>query len=84
MAAAFASYLNAHPEFHTSGDITKIESSFIALRLRYDLATAAYGSISANQVLIENDAQAARAVEALPRAETLARQAAKYRGTNKK
>lgn len=84
MNAAFANYLKAHPEFQINGDIARTESSFISFRLRYDLATAAYGSVSANQVLIENDAQAARAIEALPRAESLARQAAKYRGTNNK
>ncbi len=84
ITAAFANYLKAHPEFNVSSDIVRTENPFIGLRLRYDIATAAYGSVSAEQVLIEDDVQAAKAIEAFPRAETLARLAAKYRGTNKK
>lgn len=45
---------------------------FISTQLRYELATAAFGNIAANQVLIEEDVQVARAVDALPRAENLA------------
>lgn len=45
---------------------------FIVSRIRFNLMTAAYGSVTANQVLIENDLQIARAVESLPRAKNLA------------
>jgi carboxyl-terminal processing protease len=46
--------------------------NFILLRLRYNLATSVFGSVAANQVLIENDVQIAKAVNALPRAQNLA------------
>jgi carboxyl-terminal processing protease len=48
------------------------ESRFIKTRLRYNLITAAFGSVSANQVLTEQDAQVAKAIEFLPRAGQLA------------
>ncbi len=53
------------------------EKSFIKLRLRYNLATATYGNVAAAQVLIEDDPQIAKAVEALPRAGQLALSARK-------
>jgi carboxyl-terminal processing protease len=57
----------------------KIEAgkNFIISRLKFNLATAAYGSIAANQLLTEDDAQIARAVEVLPKAEQLALSAQK-------
>jgi carboxyl-terminal processing protease len=45
---------------------------FVERQLRYDLATAAYGSVAAVQVFNESDPQIARAVEAMPRARELA------------
>ena len=53
------------------------EKSFITERLRFHLATANYGSVAANQVLIENDPQLNKALEFLPRAEQFARAAEK-------
>lgn len=53
------------------------ENSFIKTRLRFNLIMAAFGSVSANQVLIEDDPQVSKAVEALPRAEQLALSAKK-------
>ena len=55
----------------STGEIQN-EKSYIKSRLRYNLATAAYGSVAANQVLIEDDLQIAKAVEVLPRAGQLA------------
>ena len=55
------------------------EAAFIRLRLRYNLAMASFGITSANQVLVEDDRQVAKAVETLPRAAELARNAAKAR-----
>jgi hypothetical protein len=40
--------------------------------LRYELTTAAFGTISALQVFNDNDPQIARAVAAMPRARELA------------
>ena len=52
--------------------------AFIKIRLRYNLIMAAYGSVAANQVLIEDDLQVAKAAEILPRAQQLAQAAKKY------
>jgi carboxyl-terminal processing protease len=62
----------------TTDDLAK-ESGFLSLRLRYDLIMAAFGSVSANQVLAENDLQIRKALEALPRAGRLALLAARRR-----
>lgn len=59
------------------------EINFIKLRLRYNLAVAAFGTVSATQVLIEEDKQVAKSIEALPRAEQLALSANKIRQKQK-
>jgi carboxyl-terminal processing protease len=46
--------------------------SFVERQVRFELATAAYGSMAAIQVINEKDPQIARAVEAMPRARELA------------
>jgi carboxyl-terminal processing protease len=46
--------------------------AFVKTRIRYNLALAAHGAVSANQVLIEDDPQTAKAVESLPGAARLA------------
>ncbi len=51
------------------------EKKYIKIRLRYNLAIAAFGNVAADQVLIEEDKQVAKAVEGLPRAQQLARTA---------
>lgn len=55
------------------------EKPFIAERLRYFLATANFGIIAAEQILIENDPQITKAVSSLPRAQQLALAAQKVR-----
>ncbi len=62
-----------------SADTLQREAAFIKLRLRYNIAMASYGSVSANQVLIEDDPQVAKAVETLPRAAQLAKAASNAR-----
>lgn len=53
------------------------EAAFIKLRIRYNLAVASYGAVSAKQILIEEDAIVAKAIETLPRAAELTNLAAK-------
>ncbi|MFL6337010.1 MAG: S41 family peptidase [Pyrinomonadaceae bacterium] len=53
---------------------------FIARQLRYDLTTAAYGSVKATQVLMIDDPQVGKAIDSLPRARDLA--TAAMRGRN--
>ena len=61
--------------------VSSIEADkmFIKSRIRYNLVTAAFGTVSANQVLVEEDKQVAKAVENLPRAQQLALLANKAR-----
>ncbi|MEP6788205.1 MAG: S41 family peptidase [Acidobacteriota bacterium] len=72
----------------TSGDkfsveILQREAAFIKVRLRYNIVMASFGAVTAEQVLVEDDAQVAKAVEILPRAAQLAQSAAKARQTRK-
>jgi len=62
-----------------STEVLRRESTFIKLRLRYNIAMSAYGSVPANQVLIEDDPQIAKAIDTLPRSAQLAQMAAKAR-----
>lgn len=73
--SAFKTFALGGKNAKLSNEQIENEKTFISTRLRYLLATATYGNITANQVLIENDPQIARAVEALPRALQLARSA---------
>lgn len=77
MVAAFESYLEKNKTWNISGWQRGSETTFIRSRLRYNLIMAAFGVVSANQVLIEEDPQVAKAVEALPRAQQLALSARK-------
>ena len=72
---AFVSYLSK--DWKQSDANINAQKDFVKSRLRYNLATAAFGSVAANQVLIETDLQVAKAVEALPKAEQLASTARK-------
>ena len=53
--------------------------SFIETELRFNLATAAYGSVSALQVVMREDPQVAKAIEVEPRARDLAQAAKRAR-----
>lgn len=55
--------------------------SFVETQLRFNLATAAYGTVTAQQVLIRTDTQVAKAVEVVPRAKELAMAAMRARMT---
>jgi carboxyl-terminal processing protease len=77
LVAAFNGYAAADGKI--SPEVLKAENVFIRERLRYNLAMASFGSISAGQVLIENDPQVAAALATLPRAAQLALLAARVR-----
>ena len=81
--AAFKAYVAANKEHYkmTPAQLDR-QRSFITRQLRYDLATAAYGTVKATQVLILDDPQVTKAIEVLPRARDLAMTA--QRGRNPK
>jgi carboxyl-terminal processing protease len=70
--AAFKKFVSDEKGWNVSTEQIDAEKSYVKSRLRYNLATASYGSVAANQILIEEDSQIARAIEALPRAKQLA------------
>ena len=57
---------------------------FIARQLRYDIATAAYGTVTASQVQVADDPQVAKAIEVLPRAKELSIAAMRGRNPERK
>ncbi len=75
--AAFKNFVAANPDWKTLNKKIEAEKSYIKSRLRFNLTIAAFGSVAANQILIEEDLQVAKAVEVLPRAEQLASAARK-------
>lgn len=81
LLSAFKNFLSKNLPALTDADFAR-NKKFVLERLRYNLAIAAFGTVAANQVLIENDVQVARAVEALPRAQNLALSARKLRAQN--
>jgi len=78
---AFKEFVAAHAEEYKATDAQlDRQRDFIARQMRYDLTTAAYGSVKATQVLILDDPQVTKGVDSLPRARDLA--TAAMRGRN--
>ncbi|HEX8558438.1 MAG TPA: S41 family peptidase [Pyrinomonadaceae bacterium] len=78
---AFKDYVAAMPDEQkpTEAQLDRARD-FIVRQLRYDLTTAAYGSVKATQVLMLDDPQVVKAIDSLPRARDLA--TAAMRGRN--
>ena len=78
--AAFKDYVAERAEIYkvTPQQLDR-QREFVARQLRYDLATAAYGSVKAQQVLVLDDPQVVKGIESLPRARDLAATASKGR-----
>jgi carboxyl-terminal processing protease len=68
----FKRFVASKPAFKTTPEQLDRMRSFVERQLRFELATAAYGSVAALQVFNETDPQIARAVDAMPRARELA------------
>lgn len=75
LVAAFNEFAGTPTNGAFAPEVLRREIAFIRLRLRYHLAIASFGTVTANQVLTEDDLQVAKAVEALPRAAELAARA---------
>lgn len=76
---AFKNFVAQTAEWKPLAESIEADKMFIKSRIRYNLVTAAFGTVSANQVLVEEDKQVAKAVENLPRAGQLALLANKAR-----
>jgi carboxyl-terminal processing protease len=72
LLTAFVNFVGAEKNSPLSVEKLEAEKAFVKRRLRFNLATAAFGSVAANQVLIEEDSQVAKAIQSLPRAGQLA------------
>ncbi len=72
LLSMFKNYVSREKNWKISAEQIAAESNFVKTRLRYNLITAAFGNVASNQVLVEDDAQVAKAVETLPRAGQLA------------
>jgi carboxyl-terminal processing protease len=76
---AFRDYVASKPEWKTLATQLDRNRSFVDVQLRFDLITAAYGRVAADQVLISDDPQVSKAVEVMPRARELAMTALRAR-----
>ncbi|HYO62451.1 MAG TPA: S41 family peptidase [Pyrinomonadaceae bacterium] len=81
---AFKDFVAARKEYKLTAAQLDRQRDFILRQLRYDLATAAYGTVKAQQVLVADDPQVARGIEALPRARELAAAASQGRNPPQK
>jgi carboxyl-terminal processing protease len=79
LVASFERYIASMPGMRVSSEALTSNTDFIKLRLRYELAVAAYGVNSGDQVLLQDDPQAAKAIALLPQAATLAARARQVR-----
>lgn len=70
--SAFKSFIAAEPAWATLNGELDRNREFIEVELGYFLITAAHGTTTGVQFLIQNDPQVARAIEAVPRARKLA------------
>ncbi|HVQ39112.1 MAG TPA: S41 family peptidase, partial [Pyrinomonadaceae bacterium] len=70
-------YVVSKPAFKVTPEQLERARPYVEQQLRYELATAAYGSMAAIQVINEKDPQIAHAVGAMPKARELALAATK-------
>ncbi len=68
----FKRFVASKPTFKINEDQLNKSRAFVARQLRYELTTAAFGSLAALQVFNVEDPQIAQAVQAMPRARELA------------
>jgi carboxyl-terminal processing protease len=81
--AAFKTFLREHKEF--KADETRIDKDgdWLKRRIRYEVATAAFGEANARAALADGDVQLQRAVAELPRAKALSDDIRRIRATNR-
>lgn len=81
MFQAFRNYVANDASFKAQLPLVDRNRSFIETQVRYNLAMAAFGIVTSQQVLMRQDNQVAKAVELLPRARDLAMAAMRARMT---
>lgn len=83
IAASFGDFVKRDAAWQRSAKSLAREASFIRLRLRYNVVMATSGANAAQQVLIQEDRQVAKAVDLLPRSAQLAQTADRVRRQRK-
>ncbi len=76
---AFKAYVAKDANWKTFVPVLDRNRSFIEQQIRFQLATAAYGTVTAIQVLTKEDPQIVKAIEVVPRARDLAMAATRAR-----
>jgi carboxyl-terminal processing protease len=76
---AFKDFVARDANWKTFTPVLDRNRPFIEQQIRFQLATAAYGTVSAVQVLTREDPQIAKAIEVVPRARDLAMAATRAR-----
>jgi C-terminal peptidase (prc) len=84
LLAAFRNYAVINYSRLISEQMVDAQQEFVKTRLHFNFVTATLGSTPAEQVLIKDDEQVAKAVEALPRAQQLALSALRARLVHKR
>jgi carboxyl-terminal processing protease len=69
---AFKAFVANEPAYKLTEKQLDANRDFIARQMRYDISTAAYGTVTASQVLTADDPQVVKAIDNLPRARELA------------
>lgn len=78
---AFKDYVAKDANWKALAPQLEKNRAFIEQQIRFQLATAAYGSVTSVQVMTKDDPQVAKAVEVVPRARELAMMAMRARMT---
>ncbi len=69
---AFKEFVTKDPAWKVTAQQLDRNKQFIELELRYNIVTAAYGRVTADQVLVSDDPQVAKAIDVMPKARELA------------
>ena len=77
--STFKDYVAKAAKWKAFAPVLDRNRSFIEQQIRFQLATAAFGTVSALQVLTKEDPQIAKAIEVVPRARDLAMAATRAR-----
>ncbi len=69
---AFKEFVVKNPDWKITAQQLDRSRSFVDLEMRYNIVTAAYGRVTADQVLIGDDPQVDKAIAVMPKARELA------------
>jgi carboxyl-terminal processing protease len=69
---ALKGFLREHKEFKVEESRVDREADFVKRQIRYEIVTAAYGTETAYEVLLETDLQMQRAISEIPKARVMA------------